>query len=284
MLHFALIKSYEQVPHFNALVQRIWGTENDDIPVHVLVTIAKNGGGILLAKADDGPPELDGAIGATLWWLGVQKPRGEDMFKIKACSHMAGVLPGRQGQGIGRQLKLKQRELILEQGVTDWMTWTYDPLYCANGVFNLHHLGAVCDTYARNVYGELNDDLNRGTPSDRCQVDWWMRSERVEQAASGKLPNDEHAWHDTHILPSTIREDGFIQPVEEIPTYNSLVIAVPLPADIGAIRRADVGLGHAWRMYMRAVLESAFATGYRMTDCVNHPSAGWHYILTHHTV
>ena len=84
---------------------------------------------------------------------------------------MAGVLPAWQGQGLGLALKLAQRQAILEQGLTDWVTWTYDPLQRTNAVFNIHRLGAVCNTYKANWYGEMRDGLNAGTPSDRCQVD-----------------------------------------------------------------------------------------------------------------
>ncbi|MEZ4673635.1 MAG: hypothetical protein R2932_05235 [Caldilineaceae bacterium] len=281
MLHFELIKTYEHVPHFNALVRRIWGTNDDDIPVHVLVTMAKGGGGMLVARADDGPPEFDGMVGMALWWIGVQPKVGETALSLKICSHMAGVLQGWQGQGVGRQLKLKQREIVLEQGLTEWMTWTYDPLYRSNGVFNLHRLGAVCNTYARNVYGELDDDLNRGTPSDRCQVDWWLRSERVERAAQGELPNGNTVWPNSYILPATRNASGFLCPQECALSFENATIAVPVPEDIGAIRRSDPGLGHTWRMYTREILEDAFAASYVMVDCVRLPELGWHYILAH---
>ena len=39
------------------------------------------------------------------------------------------------------QLKLAQRQAILDQGLTDWVTWTYDPLYRRNAVFNIHRSG-----------------------------------------------------------------------------------------------------------------------------------------------
>ena len=282
MLHFELIKSYEHVPHFNALTRRIWGTNaDDDIPVHVLVTIAKNGGGVLVARADDGPPEFDSMVGMALWWIGVEQRHGAPTPTLKICSHMAGVLQGWQGQGVGRQLKLKQREIVLQQGVTDWMTWTYDPLYRVNGVFNLHRLGALCNTYARNVYGELDDDLNRGTPSDRCQVDWWLCSERAEAAARRAWPNGARDWRDSQILPSTRNEDGFLRPVDSPLSMDSAAIAVPVPDDIAAVRRLDPQLGHAWRMYTREVLETAFAANYQMVDCVQFGKNDWHYILTH---
>jgi predicted GNAT superfamily acetyltransferase len=280
MLHFELLKSYENITHFNMLTRRIWGTNaSDDIPVHVLVTMAKNGGGVLVARADDGPPDLDRMVGMALWWPGLQVPRHSDRPLLKICSHMAGVLPQWQGQGVGRQLKLKQREVVLAQGLTEWVTWTYDPLYRSNGIFNLHRLGAVCNTYARNVYGELDDDLNRGTPSDRCQVDWWLRSERVARVAQNQLPNGDTDWHGSYILPSLRNAAGFLCPVDKAITLEAAAIAVPVPEDIGAIRRADPALGHDWRMYMRGVFEAAFASGYQAVDCVRLREHGWHYIL-----
>jgi len=280
MLHFELLKSYKETEQFNALTRRIWGSKTDeDIPVHVLVTLAKNGGGMLIARDDDGPPEFNGMVGMALWWPGLQQQAEERAPTLKVCSHMAGVLGPWQGRGIGLQLKLKQRSIILDQGVTDWVTWTYDPLYRANGAFNIHRLGAICNTYARNVYGELDDELNRGTPSDRCQVDWWLQSERVEQAASGILPNGAEQWAGCQRLPTTERSSGFLQPVESPLTFDNPVIAVPIPDDIGLIRRNDPGLGHAWRIYMRTALETAFAAGYLIVDCVKLPEQGWHYIL-----
>ncbi|HAJ38303.1 MAG TPA: hypothetical protein DCL15_21740, partial [Chloroflexi bacterium] len=93
---------------------------------------------------------------------------------------MAGVLPAWQGRGIGVRLKLAQRDAILAQGMTDWVTWTYDPLFRVNAVLNIHRLGAVCNTYQRDWYGVMKDGLNAGVPSDRCQVDWWLTSAHVE--------------------------------------------------------------------------------------------------------
>lgn len=275
---FELLKTYEACYHFQDLTNRIWGGGADDnIPIHVLVTIGKNGGGVLAAYADDGPADLNGMVGMALWWLGVDSQK-----RFKICSHMAGVLPDWQGQGVGALLKFKQREIVLAQGITDWITWTYDPLYRTNGVFNIHRLGATCNTYYRNVYGELNDDLNRGAPSDRCQVDWWLRSERVEGAVNSKwqrgIPKAD--YQELQVLPSTLTGDGFRSPIAaEVPIAGA-PLAVPVPDDIGAIRRTDPELGKGWRLYLRGVLEAAFGVGYMMVDCINLPQQGWHYILT----
>lgn len=85
---------------------------------------------------------------------------------------MAAVLPAYQGLGIGERLKWAQRDAVLAQGI-DLITWTYDPLESANAYLNLRKLGAVCNTYLRNVYGNLTDTLNNGLATDRFQVDWW---------------------------------------------------------------------------------------------------------------
>lgn len=275
---FELLKTYEECYHFQELTNRIWGGGADDnIPIHVLVTIGKNGGGVLAAYADDGPADLNSMVGMALWWLGTDSQK-----RLKICSHMAGVLPEWQGRGVGALLKFKQRALVLEQGLTDWITWTYDPLYRTNGVFNVHRLGATCNTYYRNVYGELNDELNRGAPSDRCQVDWWLRSTRAETAASGKSQRGipKAAYQGLQVLPSTRSGDDFRAPVEAAVPSTGDPIAVPVPDDIGAIRRTDPALGKVWRLYMREVFEAAFGAGYVMVDCVNLPQQGWHYILT----
>ena len=60
--------------------------------------------------------------------------------------------------------------------------WTLDPLQARNAFFNIVKLGAVCRAYVRNLYGSLDDSLNRGRMTDRFEVEWWVRSKRVKQA------------------------------------------------------------------------------------------------------
>jgi predicted GNAT superfamily acetyltransferase len=82
------------------------------------------------------------------------------------------------------------------------------------------------------------------------------------------------------VLPSTLTGDNFRAPVAaEVPVAGA-PLAVPVPDDIGAIRRTDPELGKAWRLYMRGALEAAFGAGYTMVDCIYLPEQGWHYILT----
>jgi len=288
------IRPITEVAHceyYQELERRVWGTdETDVVPIHVLVTVQKNGGLVLGAYAPDGPAEMGGLVGATFGWLGVgvDPARREAGQLLKFCSHMAGVLPAWQGKRIGLRLKLAQREHVLAQGLTDWITWTYDPLYLANAVFNIHRLGATCATYMRDIYGELKDDLNRGVPSDRCQVDWRLRSPHVLHDIEPR--RHEHAWDATAlmVLPThSAGASGMLAPrpeagtlwVRPVATLDGRPLAVPIPADIAHIRRTDRELSMAWRLYVREVLETAFAAGYMMVDCVHLGDHGWRYIL-----
>jgi predicted GNAT superfamily acetyltransferase len=273
--------------YYQELERRVWGTdETDVVPIHVLITVQKNGGLLLGAYDPDGPAEMGGLVGATFGWLGVgvDPARREEGEILKFCSHMAGVLPAWQGKRVGLRLKLAQREHVLAQGLTDWITWTYDPLYRANAAFNIHRLGATCATYIRDIYGELNDDLNRGVPSDRCQVDWRLRSPHVLHDIEPR--RREQAWEAASLVvlprPEGTRRVGtgdLLAPGDPVVTPDGRPLAVPIPADIALIRRTDRELSMAWRMYVREVLEAAFAEGYTMVDCVHLGDHGWRYIL-----
>lgn len=283
------LTTLDECKHFQEVERLIWGSDDESlVPLHVLVTVGRNGGIVLGAFADDGPAELGGMVGIVLGWHGVGIPPGALHPRLKLCSHMAGVLPPWQRQRVGIELKLEQRKAQLAQGLTDWMTWTYDPLLRTNAAFNIHRLGASCCTYLRNIYGEMTDALNAGSgPSDRCQVDWWLNSERV---ASRIAHNEnvhspqgrqsvQHLPGDLQVLPTAV--DGeFRRPLGGDLRLDGGPLAVPLPDDIAAIRRQQPALALEWRFFVRAALEQAFAAGYTIVDCVHVAQRDWCYILT----
>jgi predicted GNAT superfamily acetyltransferase len=296
------LESVEDAVHFSQLEALIWSSPpEDNVPIHVTITVIRNGGGLIGAFADDGPAETGGMVGLAFWFPGIGAPGAKASApddapapdapgvaprpsplapSLKMCSHMAGVLPRWQGQGVGLALKLAQRAAILEQGATDWVTWTYDPLFRTNAVFNIHRLGAVCNTYRPNWYGVMRDGINAGVPSDRCQVDWWLSSERV---VSRLAQRDERRavdnWPGAQRLPTQWTAGGLPAPVEQALHLDGAPLLTPIPDDIAALRRADAGLGLAWRLAMRETLTAAFAAGYRMVDCVLVAEHGWHYLL-----
>ena len=100
-------------------------------------------------------------------------------------SHMLGVLPAWRNAGIGRRLKLRQREEALERGI-ELIEWTFDPLELKNAFFNLERLGAVVRQYAENQYGVTASPLHGGLPTDRCIPEWWIDSQRVRAVLAGE--------------------------------------------------------------------------------------------------
>jgi predicted GNAT superfamily acetyltransferase len=283
------VHDVESCRHFQELTRRVWGEEDVDlVPVHVSMTAIKNGGCLLGAFAEDGPPETGGMVGAAFGFLGVGTDRANGTPAIKFCSHIVGVLPQWQRQRVGLQLKLAQREAVLRQGITDWMTWTYDPLLRRNGSLNIHRLGATCCTYLHNLYGELNDDLNRGLETDRFQVDWRLNSPHVLHDIQSERPRQNWDAANLHVFPVRRREDGLDEPLDtELPT-DGRPLAVPIPDDLSAVIRRDPGLSQVWRAYHRAVIVPAFAAGYTVVDCIELPALphgrghdypGWRYIL-----
>lgn len=255
--------------HLQAVHAQIWGVVPGDIvPSHIIVTLAANGGMVLGAFDPAGPAESGGMVGFVLGWLGTTKTGA-----VKHVSHIAGVLPAWRGRGIGVDLKLAQRDFVLAQGLTTHVTWTYDPLQRVNGAFNIHRLGATCTTYKVNVYGVMTDELNKGMPSDRFQVDWYLESPRVVHAVThGHIPP---AWDPSglHRLPADPTHAPAL-PADGAP------IAVPLPASVSALQRDDPDGLMAWRLYLRTAIQQAFAADYAVIDCVDlGDDQGWHYIL-----
>ena len=93
-------------------------------------------------------------------------------------SHMLGVLEEYRNTGIGRALKLFQREIALQQGF-ELIEWTFDPLEIKNAYLNIEKLGAITRRYTLNQYGITTSPLQAGLPTDRLYAEWWLNSKRV---------------------------------------------------------------------------------------------------------
>src|SRR5207237_2792303 len=114
--------------------------------------------------------------------------------KTTQWSHMLGVVAEYRSAGLGRELKLLQRERALAMAL-DLIEWTYDPLQAANAHLNFSKLGVVAHEYEENVYGDSGSPLHRGNPTDRFVAEWWIRTSEVERRLSSNAtptrPADE---------------------------------------------------------------------------------------------
>jgi len=156
-----------------ALQKTIWGWDDADlIPFRMFVVATKIGGQVLGAVVDQ---HADGQIVAFCMAIPGLKPDGKPYLH----SHMLGVLPEYRNAGLGRSLKLRQKEDALARGL-DLIEWTFDPLEIKNAYFNLEKLGVIVRKYVRNQYGLSSSPLHAGLPTDRCVAEWWIRKSRVK--------------------------------------------------------------------------------------------------------
>ena len=164
-----------------ALEKEVWGFDDIElIPARFFVVGDKIGGHVL--GAYDGS-----ALGSNLvaFVFGVPGVRRGHAY---IHSHMLAVKQTHRNTGLGREMKLFQREVAMAEGF-ELIEWTFDPLEIKNSYFNLEKLGAVARHYVVNQYGITSSPLQGGLPSDRLVAEWWLRSERVvETLRSGKRP------------------------------------------------------------------------------------------------
>ncbi len=99
-------------------------------------------------------------------------------------SHMLAVRQECRNEGLGRRMKLFQREDALTRGF-ELMEWTFDPLEIKNAYLNIEKLGAITRRYSVNQYGITSSPLQGGLPTDRLVAEWWMKSKRVESLLAG---------------------------------------------------------------------------------------------------
>lgn len=158
-------------------------------------------------------------------------------------SHMAAVLDPYRDQHIGSALKLHQRVWAIDNDI-DTVVWTFDPLVRRNARVNLIKLGVDVEGFEPDFYGEMDDGINSGDPTDRLFAWWRVGSARVAAAMAGELQE---------VDASALRDAG------------RGVITIDLPDDIVAVRSAEPAAARAWRLRVREQLLNAFAQGYRIT-------------------
>lgn len=164
-----------------ALQKEIWQEADLEIePVTAFVVAAHTGGQVLGA--------FDGSRLAA-FTLAVVGVRDKIVY---LHSHMTGVHRDYRDRGIGRAIKLFQREEALSRDIRI-IRWTFDPLEFRNAYFNLNRLGAICREFLPNLYGVTTSPLHRALPTDRLVAEWQLDSPRVVAASAGlQLTPPEH--------------------------------------------------------------------------------------------
>lgn len=246
------------------LERMIWNEE--PIPTHQTLTVVKNGG-IVLGAYDENQ-----MVGFLYSFPGF---RDQQCY---LCSHTMGIHPGYQKQKIGEQLKRRQYQLALKAGYTS-IVWTFDPLLSVNAYLNLHKLRAVATCFIENYYGNMEDALNQGLPSDRFLVNW--------QVTTGALTNsfeqpDKVTNNNQNIIFETkTNDDGFpvIVADPKVSLSDRDDWLVPIPVDFQQMKLADDQLARDWRMKTRDVFLRLFNEGFVASDLMRTPDSVSFYVF-----
>lgn len=218
------------------IFDRVWPPDSG--ATHVKSNLLRamiHSGGYVAAAYDDETP-----VGAALALVGRHRvgdgPAADpESWHTHLHSHMAGVLDEFRNRSIGTAIKLHQRAWALSQGI-DTIVWSFDPLVRRNARLNVQKLGTEVRGYMPNFYGDMDDAINAGDPSDRVFAWWELASEKASLAAREPLA-----------------------PVDPASVEDARVIATP--GDIVELRRLSPADALTWRLNVREQFEDAFATG-----------------------
>lgn len=220
--------------------REVWkSAEIDVVPIPLFVVASHTGGQVL--GAFDGP-DLVGFTMAIAGW------RDRKPF---LHSHMTAVLDAYRNQGVGRRLKLFQRDDALARGIS-LVEWTFDPLVTRNAYFNFMRLAAVARRYISNAYGITTSPLHGSLPTDRLVAEWHLRSRRVrELLASKRAPSIK---------------------------VSKKAARITVPSGIDALRGSDAVRARDFQASMRAEFLKWLGKGYVVT-AIEPSAGGMDYIL-----
>jgi predicted GNAT superfamily acetyltransferase len=227
MIDIRSISTLEQFERCVVLQSEVWGyNDGDTIPRRVFIVAQRIGGQVL--GAFDG----DTMIGFAMSLPGYRDGRSY------LHSHMLAVLPEYRNTGIGRRLKLAQRDDAIARGF-DLMEWTFDPLEIKNAHLNIARLGAIVRRYQPDFYGPSTSPLQGGLPTDRLYAEWWLRSPRVASVLRGEVQHPQIVERVT--VPQAIYQ--WKQDIEQRGLAQALQISIR-EALQSAFQRSLAGVGY----------------------------------------
>ena len=259
------IRPFASMEDYRACVdlqEATWGDGFSERVSPAILKVSQILGGVAAGAYD----EAGNLVGFVFGLTGVRD--GETVH----WSDMLAVRPEVRDAGLGRRLKMYQRDALLAGGIAK-MYWTFDPLQSRNAHLNLTRLGVVVREYRVNMYGESDSPLHRGIGTDRFVPVWLLDSERVRRRLEGEsarvfgdvptaLEGETAALEEAdpgsapHPLPGT----------PDLDLTGNDAIRVVIPSDIGAVMADDMGLAVAWREATRAVFERYLVEGFEVTE------------------
>jgi predicted GNAT superfamily acetyltransferase len=232
-----------------------WGAGFSERVPSAILKVSQYLGGVT-AAAFDGAGDDARILGFVFGMTGIRDGQ------LVHWSDMLAVRPEARDHGIGRRLKLYQRSLVAELGVTQ-ILWTFDPLVSRNAHLNLNALGARVTDYVPDMYGaDTGSALHQGIGTDRFVVAWDVSGE------AGKRGSGEDG-----------RREAGMRGGGDGASSSGKEVVVEIPHDIQQLIAGDPAAARQWRESTRPAFLRLLADGYRVTGFERSPAGGF-YRLT----
>lgn len=240
---------------FEALQREIWGNNLAEVVTASLAKIVQKIGGIAAGAFDAKGKMLGFVFGFT----------GFKGGRPIHWSHMLAVTQEARDLGIGRKLKLYQRDTLLKMGVKE-VFWTYDPLVAKNAHLNFNGLGAQATEYVPDMYGAGEDsELFRGLGTDRFIVVWQIATDRVARAVAGRYAFDTELYSSSPFAAGRVIEADENSAPRKLEFRREPRVRVEIPPDIHALRVVSAEAAAQWRQMTREAFQFYLSNGYEVT-------------------
>jgi predicted GNAT superfamily acetyltransferase len=285
MIEFRIVSRPEELDAVVKLQELVWGA--DVTPSSQMIASIHHGGVVITAMLEE---KLVG------FCYGFAGYHGGDLY---LASHMAAVHPDHRDLGLGRRLKEMQRLWALENGY-EKIVWTFDPLEARNAFLNLCKLGGIVRTYIPSMYGDMDDKINKGLPSDRFLLEWQLKSDRAVAAVGGNWPAQDgwaryeqvFEWNmdGSYPVPATVGVDSGVDgdldrgvdsslDVETFHPGDRQGVLIPVPSSTSSMKQERPDLALAWRYRQRDHFQKLFANGYQVVGLVRADGPVHYYAL-----
>ena len=242
------IESFNEMREVEALQKDVWQFSDLDVVPRTVLLPTKEVGGVLIGAYD----------GSALVGFAYGFP-GYENGQATHHSHMLAVRPEYRNLNLGFQLKVAQRDRMLEQGIKR-ITWTFDPLQSRNAYFNFVKLGVVADSYRVDFYGATTSSFLHQAGTDRLWVTWLIDSERVRK----RLGNENRS---ETLLPDVLqllRVGADLRPEsnEQWDIWKRDKLAIEMPTNLDALQKERPDSVVEWRQATRCAFVEAMTKGY----------------------
>jgi len=248
------------------LQRTVWGEGFTEGVAPALLWVAQRTGGIA-SGAFSAAGELLGFVFGITGYRAGEPVHWSDMLAVR---------PDQRGRGIGRALKMHQRELLLAAGVAR-AQWTFEPLESRNAWLNFS-LGVTVREYIRDAYGEGASELHRGLGTDRLVADWQLGDPRVAARMAGSQLGSE-ARSAPAVNDVVFDADGWPEPAAPRLDHTEAQLRIRIPADIQLLKTAAAPLARAWRAAARAAFEHYLTRGWVASALLREDSRISSYLL-----